>query len=217
VNVDGTLNVFEEARRVGARVVLASSAAIYGAPDEVPISEDDPVAPRSPYGLDKATVDRYAALYHDLYDLPTVRVRPFNAYGPRQTAGDYCGVISVFLEQAVSGDPITVEGDGTQTRDFVHVRDLTRAFRLAATTDHVGEAFNVGTGTSVTIRELAELVKTVTGSDSEIVHVDPRDGDIEHSRADITRAESLLGYRPRIGLERGLRTVLDEAAATPNE
>ena len=108
VNVDGTLNVLEEARRSGARVVLASSAAIYGAPESLPITEDEPPAPASPYGLEKLTVDRYAKLYHDLYEVPTVRIRPFNAYGPGQTGGDYSGVISIFMQQARAGDPITV-------------------------------------------------------------------------------------------------------------
>jgi len=97
-------------------------------------------------------------MYHDLYDLSTVRLRPFNAYGPGQSGGEYSGVIPTFMEQARAGEPITIEGDGTQTRDFVHVRDVVDAFRLAATTEHVGETFNIGTGTSVSIRELAELV-----------------------------------------------------------
>jgi UDP-glucose 4-epimerase len=207
VNVDGTLRVLEEARRTGARVVLASSAAIYGTPESVPIAEEEPPAPESPYGLEKLTVDRYAAMYHDLYDLPTVRIRPFNAYGPGQTGSDYAGVVSIFMAQARAGKPITVEGDGTQTRDFVHVRDVVDALRLAATTDHVGEAFNVGTGQSVSIRELAELVRTVTESDSEIVHTGPREGDIEHSRADVSKAQALLGYRPRVSLADGLRTL----------
>ncbi len=214
VNVDGTLAVFEAARLNDARVVLASSAAIYGAPESVPIDEDEPPAPESPYGLDKLTVDRYAALYHDLYDLPTVRIRPFNAYGPGQTGGDYAGVVSIFVEQARAGEPITVEGDGTQTRDFVHVWDLVGAFRLAATTDHVGEAFNIGTGESVSIRELAELVREVTGSDSPIEHVEAREGDIEHSCADISKAEAVLGYEPRVGLAEGLETIRRRPAET---
>jgi UDP-glucose 4-epimerase len=214
VNVDGTLTVFEEARRNDARVVLASSAAIYGSPESVPIDEEEPPDPESPYGLDKLTVDRYAAMYHDLYDLETVRIRPFNAYGPGQSGGAYSGVISIFTEQARAGEPITVEGDGTQTRDFVHVRDLVRAFRSAATTDHVGEAFNIGTGTSVSIQELAELVREVTGSASAIEHVEAREGDVKHSRANISKAEALLGYEPRVGLVEGLGTIRTEPSET---
>jgi UDP-glucose 4-epimerase len=214
VNVEGTLNVLEAARETGARVVLASSAAIYGAAESIPITEDEPPAPESPYGLEKLTVDRYAAMYHDLYDVPTVRIRPFNAYGPGQSGGAYSGVISIFMEQALAGEPITVEGDGTQTRDFVHVSDLVHAFRLAGVTDHVGAAFNVGTGRSVSIRELAELVKRVTGSSSEIVHTDPREGDIEHSRADISKAEALLGYEPRVTLGEGLGTITEPPSMT---
>jgi UDP-glucose 4-epimerase len=207
VNVDGTLTVLEEARRTGARVVLASSAAIYGTPESVPIAEEEPPAPESPYGLEKLTVDHYAAMYHDLYDLPTVRIRPFNAYGPGQTGSDYAGVVSIFMAQARAGKPITVEGDGTQTRDFVHVRDVVDALRLAATTDPVGVAFTVGTGRSGSSGELAVLARPGTKRDSEIVHTDPREGDIEHSRADVSKAQALLGYRPRVSLADGLRTL----------
>lgn len=209
VNVDGTLTVLEAARRTSTRVVLASSAAIYGAPESIPVHEDARTEPVSPYGLDKLAVDRYGALYHDLYGLPTVRLRPFNVYGPGQHSGAYSGVIGVFLDQGLAGEPITVHGDGTQTRDFVHVSDVVRAFEAAGATDHVGDAFNVGTGESVSIREVAETVRRVTGGRSEIRHTDPREGDVDHSRADVSRAEALLGYEPRVGLDEGLRTVVE--------
>ncbi|AGB39034.1 NAD-dependent epimerase/dehydratase family protein [Natronococcus occultus] len=207
VNVDGTLALLERARAEDARVVLASSAAIYGHPEYVPIDETHPTAPSSPYGLEKVTIDEYARLYHELYGLETVVLRYFNVYGPRQVGGDYSAVISVFLEQARSGDPITVDGDGTQTRDFVHVSDVVQANLLAATTDAVGESFNVGTGSSVTIRELAETIRTVVGSDAEIVHGDPRPGDIDRSRAAIEKARTELGYEPTVPLEAGLETL----------
>jgi len=208
VTVDGTLHVLEAARDADARVVLASSAAVYGDPETVPIAEDHRQDPRSPYGLDKLAADRYARLYHDLYGVETVVLRPFNVYGPGQSA-EYAGVISVFLEQARAGDPITVHGEGTQTRDFVHVEDVVDAVLLAATTDAVGEAFNVGTGASVTINELAALVRDVTGAESEIVHTDPRPGDIERSEAALTKATERLGFRPRVDLRTGLESLAD--------
>jgi UDP-glucose 4-epimerase len=207
VNATGGLAVLEAARREDARVVLASSAAVYGDPERVPISETDPLRPTTPYGLQKLALDRYAAQYHDLYGLETVALRYFNVYGPRSAGGPYAGVISVFLDQARGGRDITVDGDGTQTRDFVHVDDVVRANLLAATTDAVGEAYNVGRGEATTIRELAERVREVVGSDSTIVHTDPRPGDIDHSTADLSRARSGLGYEPSVPLEEGLRSL----------
>ncbi|QLD87064.1 NAD-dependent epimerase/dehydratase family protein [Natronomonas halophila] len=206
-NATGTLNVLEAARRHDARVVAASSAAIYGHPEEIPVSEAHSLEPTSPYGIDKLATDHYTRRYHDLYGLETVALRYFNVYGPDQTGGDY-GVIKVFFEQARNGDPITVHGDGTQTRDFVHIEDVVQANLLAAETDAVGEAYNVGTGDSITIRELAELIRNAVGSDSKIVHTDPREGDIDHSRADIDKARDRLGYEPEIELEEGLKTLV---------
>jgi UDP-glucose 4-epimerase len=208
VNAEGTLNVLEAARKHDTRVVFASSAAVYGFPEEVPISETDPVEPTSPYGLDKLVGDQYMRLYEDLYGVETVSLRYFNVYGPGQTGGDYAGVIDVFLEQARNGEAITVHGDGTQTRDFVHVADVVEANLLAAETDAVGKAFNIGTGSSVTIRKLAELIRDVVDSDSDIVHVDPREGDINQSCADISRAREELGYTPTIELPEGLESLL---------
>ncbi|WP_423747033.1 NAD-dependent epimerase/dehydratase family protein (plasmid) [Haladaptatus sp. SPP-AMP-3] len=208
VNLDATLALLERARDLDARVVLASSCAIYGQPTEVPISEDEPFSPSSPYGLQKSALDHYARLYEELYGLETVALRYFNIYGPRQSSGDYSGVISIFKRQATNGDPITVDGDGEQTRDFVHVDDIVRANLLAATTEHVGEAYNIGTGDSVTIRELAETIRDVSASSSDIVHTDPRPGDIDESEADISKATEKLGYEPTIPLDEGLSSLL---------
>ncbi|WP_049925910.1 NAD-dependent epimerase/dehydratase family protein [Halopiger goleimassiliensis] len=208
INADATLRLLEAARDHDARVVLASSAAIYGQPETVPIPESAPKEPASPYGLDKLTIDHYARLYHELYGLETVALRYFNVYGPGQTAGEYSGVISAFVDKALAGEDITVHGDGGQTRDFVYVEDVVQANRKAAVTDHVGTAYNVGSGESISIRELAELVREVTDSDSDIVHVDGRTGDIEHSEADISKARDGLEYEPTVSIREGLeRTV----------
>ncbi|MUV88620.1 NAD-dependent epimerase/dehydratase family protein [Halapricum sp. CBA1109] len=206
-NADATLALLEDARREDARVVIASSAAVYGHPEYVPIPEDHPTEPTSPYGISKLTADQYVRLYAELYDLPTVALRYFNAYGPRQAGGDYSAVISTFVEQALAGDPITVNGDGGQTRDFVHVEDIVRANLRAATTDAVGEAYNVGTGDTVRIDELAELIRTAADSDSPIRNVDGRPGDIRHSRADTTAARERLGFEATVALGDGLPTV----------
>ena len=216
INATGTLQVLEAARNHDARVVVASSAAVYGDPDAVPVAESAGLDPTSPYGLDKLAIDHYTRLYHELYGLDTVALRYFNVYGPGQTGGDYAGVIDAFTEQARSGEPITVHGDGEQTRDFVHIDDVVRANRLAATTDNVGGAYNIGTGESVTIKSLAEKIRASVGSDSEIVHTEAREGDIRHSRADISRARERLGYEPTVDLDTGLDTLVDAAATPPN-
>ena len=205
INVTGTVNVLEAARATDARVVVASSAAVYGQPESVPISEDAPVTPTSPYGLSKAMCDEYVALYAALYDLDAVGLRYFNVYGPGQTGGDYSGVISIFFEQAQAGGPLTVHGDGTQTRDFVHVRDVVQANLLAAADGVPGAVYNVGTGERVSIQELAELVCDVCGEGSvEVRHVSERTGDIEHSQANIEQIQSALAFEPTVDLKAGL-------------
>ena len=208
-NVSGTLTILEPARREDARVVFASSAAIYGDPDSLPIAEEHPTSPQSPYGLEKLTGDRYLRLYNELYGLETVPLRYFNVYGPRQTGGDYAGVITVFRNQAQAGEALTVHGDGTQTRDFVHVADIVQANLRAGTTDVVGVPFNIGTGECVSIRELAETVREVADRSVEIVHQEPREGDIEESEADISRARETLGYKPTRSLQAGLATLFE--------
>ncbi|ADB63800.1 NAD-dependent epimerase/dehydratase (plasmid) [Haloterrigena turkmenica DSM 5511] len=213
-NLDASLLVLEQARQEDARVVVASSAAVYGHPDELPVSETASTEPTSPYGIQKLAVDQYARRYADLYDLETVALRYFNAYGPRQQ-GPYSGVISTFLEQARAGEPITIEGDGEQTRDFVHVSDIVRANLQAATTDAVGEAYNIGTGSRTSIEELAETITDATGSDSPIVHRDSRPGDIRHSGADISKARRTLGFEPRVSLESGIQSLVDGTRLLP--
>jgi len=212
-NLEASLLLLEQARQEDARVVVASSAAVYGHPDELPVSETARTNPTSPYGVQKLALDQYTRLYEELYGLETVALRYFNVYGPRQQ-GPYSGVISTFLEQARAGEPITVEGDGQQSRDFVHVSDVIRANMQAATTDAVGEAYNVGTGQRTTIEELAETIRDATGSSSPIVHREPRPGDIRHSGADTSKATRKLGFETRISLESGIRSLVGEGTAT---
>ncbi len=200
------MKLLERARDESARFVFASSAAVYGHPDTVPIPEDAPTEPTSPYGLSKLAAEQYVRLYADLYDLSAVVLRYFNVYGPGQLDGDYSAVISVFVDQAATGDPITVEGDGSQTRDFVHIDDVVQANLLAAASEDAG-VFNVGTGESVSILELAEIVRDVIGSDSQIVHTESRSGDIDRSRANVSKLESDLGFEPSVPLENGLETL----------
>ncbi len=207
VNLAATLSLLEHARRADARVVVASSAAVYGHPERVPVAEGASKEPTSPYGVQKLAADHYTRLYHDLYDLPTVALRYFNIYGPRQQ-GPYSGVISTFLEQARAGEPLSINGDGEQTRDFIHVSDVVRANLRAARTDHVGEAFNIATGETTTIAELATLIRKETDSDSPIVYTDPRPGDIRQSQAVTQKARQQLGFEPKLPLATGVRQLV---------
>lgn len=216
INASATVTLLDCARDVDARVITASSAAIYGEPTVTPVDESQPLTPRSPYAVDKRTVDEYTRLFAELYGIETVALRYFNVYGPGQSAASYSGVISTFLEQAAAGTALTVHGDGTQTRDFVHVSDVVRANLLAATTSTVGNAYNIGTGEETSITELAEIVRSVAETTPEIAHVGERQGDVSESCADISRARRDLGYDPAVDLHEGLDTLLSNSGkATP--
>ena len=213
-NATGTVTVLEAARRTGARVVVASSAAVYGHPDSLPIRESAPKTPLSPYGIDKLAADHYARAYAELYDLPTVSLRYFNVYGPGQSDDNAKGVVDAFFDRARRGEPVTIHGDGTQTRDFVHIRDVVRANLLAAATDRVGRAYNIGTGTAVSIREVADQITRIVDSGSEVVHEDPRDGDIQHSRADVKRARAELEFESQYEFVEGLEAMAERRLAS---
>jgi UDP-glucose 4-epimerase len=208
INATPTLTILEAARMEDARVVVASSSAIYGHPETVPVSESDGKSPTSPYGVDKLYLDYQTRLYNELYDLPTVSLRYFNVYGPRQRGGSYSGVISIFANRLADQKPLKAHGDGEQTRDFVHVKDIVQANLLAAETDATGEAFNIGTAESITIRGLAELMRERAGTDVDIEHTEPREGDISRSVANIEKAQEKLGYEPTVAIEDGIDDVL---------
>ncbi|WP_254538851.1 NAD-dependent epimerase/dehydratase family protein [Halomarina litorea] len=199
-----TLDLFERAREEDARVVVASSTAVYGDPEALPVCEEAPLSPLSAYGAEKCAVDCAARRYYERYGLETVVLRYFNVYGPRQACAEYSSVITTFLEQACAGQPLTVAGDGSQVRDFVHVSDVVAATLLAATTDAVGEAFNVGTGRSTTLLDLARLVCDLTGAPGDLLSVSDGTDDVTASRADISKARDRLGYAPTVGLTAGL-------------
>lgn len=213
-NATGTVTVLEAARRADARVVVASSAAVYGHPESLPVHESAPKTPLSPYGIDKLAADQYARAYTDLYDLPTVSLRYFNVYGPGHSDDNAKGVVDAFFDRARRGEPLTIHGDGTQTRDFVHIRDVVRANLLAATTDRVGRAYNIGTGTAASIREVADQIVRIVDSESEIVHEDPRDGDIQHSRADVQRARAELNFESEYEFVEGLEAMAERRLAS---
>jgi len=213
VNVGGTLNILWAAlnnERI-KRIVYASSCAVYGDPERMPIDEECRTRPISPYGVSKLAAELYMEAFYKDYGLPTVSLRYFNVYGPRQEASPYSGVISIFMYKALRGEPLTIFGDGEQTRDFVFVGDVVEANILAATNERaIGEVFNIGSGTEITIKELAKKIVKVSGNRNvRIVYAPPRKGDIKRSLANIEKAERVLGYTPHINMEKNLMKVLD--------
>jgi UDP-glucose 4-epimerase len=214
INVGGTVQVLEGARRNDARVVLASSAAVYGDADAQPIPEDAEKDPSSPYGADKLAADNYASVFADAYDLPVITLRYFNVYGPGQNP-EYSGVIDAFLRRALAEEPLVVHGDGEQTRDFVHLDDVVRANLAAGVAPRTDETYNVGSGSSVSIRRLAETIRDLADADAPIEHGPARPGDIRHSEADIERAGRHLGYEPRVSLRESLQQMVQNRRPTP--
>ena len=201
VNVNGTLAVLEAARHAGVKkVVFSSSAAVYGDQPVLPLSEDMPASPKSPYGLHKYLGERSMQLWSELYGVPTVSLRYFNVYGPGfDPNGAYALVVGKFLDQRKKGLPLPIAGDGSNTRDYVHVNDVVRANILAAQNPGIarGEVFNIGAGVETSVNEIAAHVE------GPVRHVAPR---IEPARcvADVRRAKNTLGWTSTIPLERGI-------------
>jgi UDP-glucose 4-epimerase len=217
VNLGGTLEVLEGARRAGVRrVVYAASSSAYGDAPDLPKQESMRPSPCSPYALQKYAGEVYCRLYTELYGLETVALRYFNVYGPRQDPqSDYAAVIPLFVSACLEGVRPHIHGSGNQTRDFVFVSDVARANLLAAASGKAsGGVVNVAGGRSISILGLWTAIRDVAGSDLEPVHDPGRPGDVRDSLADLTRAAELLGFEPTIDLEEGLRRTL-QASASP--
>jgi UDP-glucose 4-epimerase len=212
VNETGSLQVLEAARAVKARrLVFASSSAVYGDEPTLPKREDMPTRPLTPYAVQKLAVEHYLRIYQSLYGLETAGLRFFNVFGPRQDpSSPYSGVISIFMTQALKGEPPVIYGDGRQSRDFVFVGDAVQALISAAQAPSAaGKVFNVGTGTAVTINALWQLIAALSGSGATPVHGPPRPGDVPYSVAAIDSARADLGFAPRVSFEKGLKLTMD--------
>jgi len=212
VNIRGTLNMLLCAREAKVRrVVFSSSAAVYGEPATLPVPEDAPTRPASPYGLEKLYGEHMCRLFTELYGLETVALRYFNVYGPRQNPdSEYAAVIPKFISLLQRGERATIYGDGLQTRDFLYVSDVARANLLAAGADDVqGKTLNVASGIGVSIRELHTAIANLFGRQITPRYAPPRPGDVRHSVASIRQAQNLLGFRPAISLMAGLRSTAD--------
>jgi UDP-glucose 4-epimerase len=207
INVDGTLNVLVAAREAKVkRVVFASSCAVYGATSVLPIPESAALAPISPYGLTKQVGEAYGRVFQDLYGVEFVALRYFNVFGPRQDPGSpYSGVLSIFNAALLAGTPITIYGDGEQSRDFVYVQNVVDAIlQSAEAVNAPGLTFNVGMGSRYTLNQTLASLEKISGRSARATHAEPREGDIRESQADISLAKKTFGYQPRVGFEEGL-------------
>ena len=211
VNLTGSLQVLDASRKAGVkRVVLASSAAVYG--DFLgPVSETTPAAPLSPYAASKLGMEQAAKLFTESFGLPTVCLRFFNVYGPRQAPdSQYAAVIPGFIQAGLVQEPMVIHGDGQQRRDFVCVTDAVEACMLAASREQAnGSVVNIGGGGSVTIRDLAGILQRLIPGTPKPTLGPGREGDIRNSEAELSRAHALLGYHPATTLERGLEATIE--------
>ncbi|MCP8305321.1 MAG: SDR family NAD(P)-dependent oxidoreductase [archaeon] len=211
VNSTGTFNLLDEAVRKGVKkFVYASSTAIYGDENPLPLKEDHPLkGPISPYAASKASAECYCRALCKSRGLETIILRYFNVYGPRQESNPYSGVIAKFVKNCLNNEPLTIYGDGNQTRDFIHVDDVVEATMLALERDVLDEVFNVCTGRPTRIKNLAQIVKGISGrNELKIIYDKPRLGDIKENYGDPKKAEEILGFRSKVRLEDGIERLV---------
>jgi len=215
INVTGTLNLLKASSDHHVkRFIFASSAAIYGDTPRTQKREEMTPNPTSPYGASKLAAENYVKLFHQLYDLEIVVLRYFNVYGPRQnfsTNGSEGGVITIFLNRMLKNAPPVIHGDGKQTRDFIHVQDIVEANMLALNNKSAaGEIFNIATGKEASVDQVTNTMKEILNRKNlETIHAAPRPGDIRNIYADISKAEKVLGFHPKIPLKEGLEALVD--------
>jgi UDP-glucose 4-epimerase len=209
INVRGALHVLEAARACGVRkVVISSSAAIYGNNPVVPKLESMVPEPRSPYAITKLDDEYYGRMFAEDCGQPVTCLRYFNVFGPRQNPkSQYAAAVPIFIDRCLRNEDLVIYGDGEQTRDFIYVKDIVAANAAAAEGTATG-VYNIACGQSMSIRALAETLKRLTGSASRIVFADERAGDVKHSLADTTRARTLLGFAPSFTLEEGFAATI---------
>jgi len=212
MNVIGTVNVLEAARRHGVRkVVFSSSAGIFGELKTLPILEDHPVEPDSPYGATKLCAEKLCLAYAKLHSLEAICLRYFNVFGINQRYDAYGNVIPIFAYKLIFNQPITIFGDGEQTRDFINVRDVAAANLIAGLNRGVSGAFNLGSGTQITVNALLEKMEVASGLKSAKTHGPLRRGDVRHSLADISKIRSAIGFQPSVEFDDALKEYMDWA------
>ncbi len=219
VNIGGTKNLLKSSvQNEIKRFVFISSCAVYGNTVYLPVDEKHPTNPISPYATSKLVAEQECLNLNSSNLLRSVVLRFFNVYGPKQGLNEYSGVITKFMDRIKQRLPLTIYGDGSQTRDFVYVQDIVNAIILAVEEKDVdGEIFNIGAGKAVTIDELAKTMLSLTGKELEIVRAPAREGDIKHSYANISKANKFLGYNPQFSLNEGLTNLLSQNGLLSSE
>jgi UDP-glucose 4-epimerase len=208
-NILGTINLLEMCREYGAaKIIYASSAAVYGEPEHLPIAEEHPVKAMSPYGITKHTVEHYLKMYAELYDLKYTIFRYANAYGPRQDPKGEGGVVSIFLDKLLAEEDPVIFGDGKQSRDFIHVYDLVKANYLALDKAD-NQLLNISTAVQNSINQLVEDLNELSAYQLEASYKEAKPGDIRHSALDNTKAKKILGWGPQFDLKSGLKQTYD--------
>ena len=213
INVNGTFNMLQAAlKNKVKRFVFASSTAVYGDVETLPVKENIAIHPISPYAASKAAGEAYCSAFGNCFGLKTVALRFFNIYGLRSGNSPYSGVITKFIQKIIDGQSLTIDGDGEQTRDFIHVNDIVRAIVLALEHEGLnGEVFNVCTGLPTSVNQLADALKIVTGKNFDVKHGPARLGDIRSSYGDSTKAEEKLGFKANIDLKQGLQILFEQS------
>ena len=211
VNVVGTVRLAEAARRAGVRKVVhtSSGGSVYGVPSDYPTGETAPTDPASPYAASKVAGEIYLNTFRHLYGMDCSHVAPSNVYGPRQDPHGEAGVVAIFINALLAGEPTTVFGEGGNTRDYVYVGDVVDAFVRASGTAGAGQRFNIGTGVETSDRALHTAVAAAVGAPDEPRFAPPRLGDLARSCLDVRKAEMVLGWRPRVRLDEGLRQTVE--------
>lgn len=212
VNIEGTINCLEAARQASVqRFVNVSSSSVYANQRDVLLEEDMPLAPPHPYGVGKLAGEHYTRIYNDLYDLPTVSLRFFSVYGPRQLGHiDKAGVVAKFIHLAMNDEPLEIYGDGTKMRNFSYVDDVVEyVVRSISNEKAVGEVINIANPREVDINYLADVVKKVTGKDAKVVHVDPLAGDPQRNPANVEKCIKIFDYEPQYSFEDGIQKTFD--------
>lgn len=214
INVSGTMKVLEYARMNDInKILFASTSEVYGSAKYVPMNEDHPLAAQHPYGVSKIAADRLCYTYNETYDLGIDIIRCFNFFGPRQKDSGYGGVIAIFINRVLQNKPPIIYGDGSQTRDYMYVEDAVTAYdKVLHSKDNPGKyGINFGTGTEKSVNEIAELTIKYAGAENNLkaIHVDPRPTEVQRLFADISKANKLLDFTPKIQFEQGISLLMD--------
>jgi UDP-glucose 4-epimerase len=210
VNIQGTISVLNYAVEAGAQRIIFSSSggAIYGATGKIPTKETAPISSSSPYGIAKYCAERYIELFSRLHNIHYVILRYSNVYGPGQSGSRECGVIAIFAEKVLNGEPLTIWGDGEQTRDYVYVGDVVRA-NLAALGTQVQDVFNISTAKETSVNDLAEIYQNTLSQKLTIIHTPAKKGEERRSCLDATKAQEYLGWKAQVSLQDGVETTYE--------